>query len=83
MIEAKPENLIGDKAYDSDQLDEQLRREGVEMIAPHKSMRKQRRAALKHGDAFSRQGPLTNTHLLTDAPVPASPAGIVRKAGST
>jgi len=25
MIEAKPENLIGDKAYDSDHLDEELR----------------------------------------------------------
>jgi hypothetical protein len=34
MIEAKPENLIGDRAYDSDQLDAQLREEGVEMIAP-------------------------------------------------
>jgi transposase len=42
MIEAKPENLIGDRAYDSDQLDEQLRREGVEMIAPHKSTRKRK-----------------------------------------
>jgi transposase len=31
MIEAKPENLIGAKAYDSDA------REGVEMIAPHRS----------------------------------------------
>jgi len=39
MIEAKSENLIGDEAYDSDQLDEQLRREGVEMIAPRKSTR--------------------------------------------
>jgi hypothetical protein len=26
MIEAKPENLIGDLAYDSDPLDEELRR---------------------------------------------------------
>jgi hypothetical protein len=25
MIEAKPENLIGDRAYDSDELDEKLR----------------------------------------------------------
>jgi len=41
-IEAKPENLIGDRAYDSDQLDEQLRREGVEMIAPHRSTRKRK-----------------------------------------
>ena len=26
MIEAKPENLIGDRAYDSDKLDEELRK---------------------------------------------------------
>ena len=39
MIEAKPEKLIGDKAYDSDELDAQLRHEGVEMIAPHRSNR--------------------------------------------
>jgi len=39
MIEAKPENLIGDGAYDSDPLDEQLRRDGIEMIAPHRSNR--------------------------------------------
>jgi transposase len=40
MIEARPENLIGDKAYDSDALDEQLKKDGVEMIAPHRSTRK-------------------------------------------
>lgn len=39
MIEAKPENLIGDKAYDSDPLDADLRKEGIEMIAPHKCNR--------------------------------------------
>lgn len=39
MIEAKPENLIGDRAYDSDPLDRQLREQGIEMIAPHKSNR--------------------------------------------
>ena len=39
MIEAKPENLIGDRAYDSDPLDEELRRDGIEMIAPHRSNR--------------------------------------------
>lgn len=36
MIDAKPENLIGDHAYDSDKLDEELRQEGIEMISPHK-----------------------------------------------
>lgn len=40
MIEAKPENLIGDRAYDSDKLDEELRQDGIEMIAPHRSNRK-------------------------------------------
>src|SRR5262249_45293310 len=35
MIEAMPENLIGDRAYDSDPLDEELHRDGIEMIAPH------------------------------------------------
>jgi hypothetical protein len=26
--------LVGDRAYDSDPLDEELRRDGIEMIAP-------------------------------------------------
>lgn len=36
MIEAKPQKLIGDRAYDGDPLDEKLRTEGIEMICPHK-----------------------------------------------
>ena len=40
MIEAKPENLIGDRAYDSDKLDEEMRQEGIEMISPHRQNRK-------------------------------------------
>jgi hypothetical protein len=36
-----PDKLIGDKAYDSDSLDQQLYQErGVEMIAPHRRGRK-------------------------------------------
>ena len=36
-----PDKLVGDKAYDSDRLDEQLLHErGVEMIAPHRRGRK-------------------------------------------
>jgi transposase len=35
-----PERIIGDKAYDSDHLDQELDDEGVEMIAPHRSNRK-------------------------------------------
>src|SRR5512135_428059 len=39
MIEAKPEKLIGDKAYDSDILDAELAKDGIEMIAPHRGNR--------------------------------------------
>jgi hypothetical protein len=37
MIEAKPENLIGDRACDSDALDQELKKDGVELIAPRRS----------------------------------------------
>jgi len=37
MIEAKPENLIGDRAYDSDPLNEEFRKDGIEMM--HRSNR--------------------------------------------
>src|SRR6184192_1522959 len=40
MIETKPENLIGDRAYDSDPLDAELRKDGIEMIAPHRGNRR-------------------------------------------
>jgi hypothetical protein len=29
-----PQNLVGDNAYDSDKLDSELRRYGIELIAP-------------------------------------------------
>lgn len=35
----QPERLIGDRAYDSDPLDAELRAEGVELIAPHRKNR--------------------------------------------
>lgn len=40
FIDALPERLIGDKAYDSDPLDERLAEQGIEMIAPHKANRR-------------------------------------------
>lgn len=41
FVKAIPERMIGDKAYDSDPLDERLRNEyGMELIAPHKVNRK-------------------------------------------
>ena len=39
MLEANPDHLIGDRAYDSDGLDEDLKQDGVNMIAPHRSTR--------------------------------------------
>lgn len=36
------QRLIGDNAYDSDKLDAELAEAGVEMIAPHRSTRKNR-----------------------------------------
>ena len=41
VVAAVPERLIGDKAYDSDRLDEQLMQEyGTELIAPNKTNRR-------------------------------------------
>lgn len=37
-----PSKLIGDKAYDSDGLDQQLAERGVEMISPHNRTRKKK-----------------------------------------
>ena len=36
----RPEKMIGDKAYDSDPLDAELRKLDIELIAPHKANRK-------------------------------------------
>jgi transposase len=40
LTEQTPERVIGDKAYDCDQLDEELAARGTEMIAPHRANRK-------------------------------------------
>lgn len=40
LVDEKPERLIGDRAYDSDPLDERLAKQGILLIAPHKSNRK-------------------------------------------
>jgi transposase len=39
FVSRKPTRLIGDKAYDSDPLDQELKEQGIEMIAPHKRNR--------------------------------------------
>ena len=40
FLSDRPRRLIGDRAYDSDPLDERLRQQGIELIAPHKKNRK-------------------------------------------
>jgi transposase len=40
FVDALPQRLIGDRAYDADPLDEELAKLGVEMIAPHCRNRK-------------------------------------------
>jgi transposase len=48
----QPERLIGDKAYDSDPLDESLAEQGIEVIAPHRRNRK--KAATQDGRKLRR-----------------------------
>jgi transposase len=48
----RPERIIGDRAYDSDPLDQRLAARGIELIAPHKSNRK--RTATQDGRALRR-----------------------------
>ena len=53
FLENVPEKIIGDRAYDSDKLDERLAEErGVEMIAPHKGNR--RKTTTQDGRALRR-----------------------------
>jgi transposase len=40
FVDGRPKRLIGDKAYDSDLLDEALAAQGIEMIAPHRANRR-------------------------------------------
>ena len=39
LTDELPDNLVGDKAYDSDPLDAEVKERGVEMIAPHRKNR--------------------------------------------
>jgi transposase len=52
FVTARPERLIGDKAYDSDPLDAELAERGIELIAPHRANRK--RAATQDGRKLRR-----------------------------
>ena len=79
MIEAKPENLIGDRAYDSDGLDEELRSQGIEMIAPHRSNRGQvaHPGPAQAPPLYSALARRTLLRLDPVAPAPAGPLGVL------
>jgi len=55
VIPEAPRNLIGDDAYDSDRLDEELSRYGIELIAPHRSNRKNRTHDLRRLRRYRRR----------------------------
>ena len=79
MIEAKPENLIGDRAYDSDPLDEELRNDGIEMIAP--TIQSQQAAHARSATAKPLQAALARRALLrldTMATSHTRPLGVPR-----
>ena len=40
VVAARPEHLMGDKAYDSDPLAARLAEQGIELMAPHRANRK-------------------------------------------
>jgi transposase len=44
FLKEQPKRLIGDKAYDSEHLDETLLEQGIEMIAPHRNNRKKEKS---------------------------------------
>ena len=52
FVDEQPQRLIGDRAYDSDPLDERLQAQGVELIAPHRSNR--RKPATQDGRSLRR-----------------------------
>ncbi len=43
FLKEEPQRLVGDRAYDSDPLDETLKERGIEMIAPHRKNRKKKK----------------------------------------
>jgi transposase len=51
----QPKHLIGDKAYDSDRLDERLQEErDIELIAPHRMVRNRRQPPSQDGRPLRR-----------------------------
>ncbi len=55
FVQEQPRRMIGDKAYDSDKLDQRLLEErGIEMIAPHRMVRNRKNAPTQDGRPLRR-----------------------------
>ena len=51
----QPQRIIGDKAYDSDKLDERMKAErGIEIIAPHRLVRNRKKPPTQDGRPLRR-----------------------------
>lgn len=55
MLEVKPEHLVGDRAYHNDGLDDDLKQDGINMIAPHRSTRKLKTQDGRHLRRYQRR----------------------------
>ncbi|MGO9542237.1 MAG: IS5 family transposase [Terriglobales bacterium] len=55
VIPEAPQNLVGDNAYDSDKLDSELSRYGIELISPHRSNRRHRTQDLRRLRRYRRR----------------------------
>jgi transposase len=55
VIPEAPQNLIGDNAYDSDNLNVELSRYGIELIAPHGINRKNKTQDLRRQRRYRRR----------------------------
>ncbi len=55
MVEAQPEPLIGDRASDSDGLDDDLKQDGIHLMAPHRSTRKLKTQDGRHLRRYERR----------------------------
>ena len=55
VVPEAPQNLVGDNAYDSDQLDGELNTFGIELISPHRSNRKNKTQDLRRLRRYRRR----------------------------
>jgi len=55
VVPEGPQNLVGDNAYDSDQLDAELNTFGIELISPHRSNRKNKTQDLRRLRRYRRR----------------------------